>query len=70
MNEARANLANFPELGLGSERLPVPGARRLIVGDYVLDYECSNDLVTVLAIRHGRQRPFYIEPDDDIDYEV
>ncbi len=48
----------------------MPGARRLIVGDYVLDYELSNDVITVLAIRHGRQQPPDIEPDEDLDYEA
>lgn len=70
MQEARANLARFPDIGLGSGRLPVPGARRLIVGDYVLDYELSDDIITVLAIRHGRQQPPDIEPDEDFDYEA
>jgi plasmid stabilization system protein ParE len=70
MQEARTNLARFPDIGVGSARLPVPGARRLIVGDYVLDYDYSDDVVTVLAIRHGRQQPSDIEPDEDFDYEA
>jgi len=44
MTEARRNLARFPELGLESERLPVPGSRRLVIGDYLLDYEVIGGL--------------------------
>ena len=50
MRKARQNLANFSELGFAKEGLPVPGMRRLIVGNYLLDYEISGDAVLVLAI--------------------
>ncbi len=69
MRKARQNLANFSELGFAKEGLPVPGMRRLIVGNYLLDYEISGDAVLVLAIRHGRQKPPDITLDDDFDFE-
>src|SRR5271166_1851306 len=36
MKKARENLANFGELGFTKEGLPIPGMRRLIVGNYLL----------------------------------
>jgi len=69
MKKARENLANFGELGFTKEGLPIPGMRRLIVGNYLLDYEISRDVVLVVAIRHGRQTPPDIILDDDFDFE-
>ncbi|WP_051631352.1 type II toxin-antitoxin system RelE/ParE family toxin [Afifella pfennigii] len=70
MKEARRNLAQFPDLGLGPERLPIPGARRFIVSDYLLDYEVKGGELVILAIRHGRQPPPSLKIEDDFDYEV
>ncbi|WP_420962774.1 type II toxin-antitoxin system RelE/ParE family toxin [Brucella sp. IR073] len=71
MAEARKNLAQFPEMGKGIERLPVPGSNRLIVGDYLLDYDLTDGEVTVLSIRHGQQQPLAPDAaDDDFDYEA
>lgn len=69
MTEARRNLARFPELGLESERLPVPGSRRLVIGDYLLDYEVMEGEVVILSVRHHRQQPIAPEIEDDFDYE-
>ena len=68
MQEARDNLAEFPALGRGIGHLPIPGMHRLIVGDYVLDYDVNEEEVVILAIRHGRQQPPE-EPEPDFDYE-
>jgi len=43
--------------------------RRVIVGNYLLDYEISGDVVLVVAIRHGRQMPPDMTLDDDFDFE-
>ncbi|HKI13551.1 MAG TPA: type II toxin-antitoxin system RelE/ParE family toxin [Roseiarcus sp.] len=69
MRKARENLARFGELGLAKEGLPIPGMRRLIVGNYLLDYEISGDVILVVAIRHGRQKPPDMALDDDFDFE-
>lgn len=66
---ALRNLASFPDIGRDIARLPVPGARRLVVGEYIVDYDLSADAVYVLAIRHGRQIGEDPEMDDDIDFE-
>jgi plasmid stabilization system protein ParE len=69
MAEARRNLTRFPELGRGIERLPIPGSHRLVVGDYLLDYDLINEEVVILSIRHGQQKPPTSQVDDDYDYE-
>lgn len=70
MQDARKNLAKFPDMGLGIERLPVPGSRRLIVGDYLLDYDVVDNEIIIVSVRHGQQQPLLPEIDDDFDYEA
>jgi len=65
--EARQHLATFPELGRDIERLPVEGARRLVMGNYVLDYDIAGDEITILSIRHGQQ--IEMDPDLDADFD-
>jgi len=43
---------------------------RLIVGDYVLDYDFDDSVVSITAIRHGRQLDPDLEKDDDFDFEA
>ena len=68
IKEATSNLARFPALGRGIGHLPIPGMHRLVMGDYVIDYEPAEDEILILSIRHGRQQP----PEEigpDFDYE-
>lgn len=67
--EAFINLASFPDIGRHVRPLPVPGARRIVVGDDVIDYDSSSDAIRVLAIRHGRQIDESPDTDVDIDFE-
>jgi plasmid stabilization system protein ParE len=69
MRKARENLTTFGELGFAKEGLPIPGMRRLIVENYLLDYEIVADVILVVTIRHGRQMPPEMPPDDDFDFE-
>jgi plasmid stabilization system protein ParE len=69
MAAARRNLARFPDLGLGIESLPIPGSRRLIVGDYLLDYDLIDEAVVIVSVRHGQQMPPTSEVEEDFDYE-
>lgn len=69
MRKARMNLARFPAMGRGIEQLPVPGSHRLVVGDYLIDYDVSDDQLVIVSIRHGQQQPPPPEPDEDYDYE-
>lgn len=68
--QARRNLSQFPELGRRNEALPVEGSMRLVVGDYILDYDLADGIVAIAAIRHGRQLDPYLSKDDDFDFEA
>jgi plasmid stabilization system protein ParE len=68
-DEAKYLRQRSPELGFATDGLPIPGMRRLIVGNYLLDYEISGEVVLVVAIRHGRQTPSELTLDDDFDFE-
>ncbi len=70
MREARQNLARFPEMGRGIERLPVPGSLRVVIGEYLLDYDIDDGLVLIVNIRHGAQQRLSPDVDDDFDYET
>ncbi len=70
MTEARRNLGLFPQMGFDSESLPVPGSHRLVVGDYVLDYDIDDDGVVIIAIRYGRQNMISAAIEADFDYEA
>lgn len=43
--------------------------RRLIVGDYLLDYEVGKNEIHIVAIRHGRQLSPDVGLEEDFDYE-
>lgn len=70
MRQAKTFLGDFPMMGPESDEGPVPGTRQLVVGDYVLTYEISDDLIEILAIRHGRMRAPPPEFDADFDFEA
>lgn len=57
-------------MGHASEDLPVPGVLRFVMGAYLVDYEMRDELIVILAIRHGRQRPPGTPIDDDFDFEA
>ena len=69
MREAARLLSEYPLAGT-DKVVPVPGLRRLVVDDYVLDYEVADDEVHILSMRHGRQHDPLQDPDDDFDYEA
>lgn len=71
IREARKNLGKFPNLGSKSKAIPVPGSRTLVVGDYLLDYVQTSDLIEIVTIRHGRQPVLTpeLEIDDDLEDE-
>lgn len=68
MREARRSLARFEQLGFEHDALPLPGIRRLIVGDYILDYFPDNP-VMIVAVRHSRQAETVVEADEILDFE-
>ena len=69
MQKARENLATFGEFESPRKGCRSPGMRRLIVGNYLLDYEISGDVIFVVAVRHGRQMSPEMMFDDDFDFE-
>jgi hypothetical protein len=40
-----------------------------VVGDYLLDYDVTEEEVVILSIRHGQQQSLTPEIEDDFDYE-
>jgi plasmid stabilization system protein ParE len=62
-------LADFPNIGSQSAGLPITGLRRLVMGNYVVDYQIRGDVIDILTIRHGRQKEQPLPLDDDVDYE-
>ena len=68
MSEARALLAQFPAAGFERAAPPVPGVRRRVAGDYLIDYAVIRDDIVVLSIRHGAQsEPPSADPDFDFE---
>jgi len=70
LREARRNLAEFPKMGRQKAALPVKGSMRLVVGDYILDYDLNDDIIDIVSIRHGRQQDPDLIVEDDFDYEA
>jgi len=70
LREVRRNLALFPEIGRRKEALPIEGAMRLVVGDYILDYDLAADSVSITSIRHARQNDPDLAYDADFDFEA
>ena len=70
LREAQRNLAQFPEIGRRKEALPMQGAMRLVVGEYILDYDLAADGVAITSIRHTRQNDPDMAHDTDFDFET
>ncbi len=69
LTKLRQNLLHFPRLGHENEELPIPGVRRVVMGDYLVDYEIRDDAIVILKVRHGQQKPPAVDLEDDFDYE-
>jgi plasmid stabilization system protein ParE len=67
IQSARERLSKYPEIGF--QPSPAKGSRRLVVGDYVIDYDVGPEAIDITAIRHGRQSDSDDQFDDDSDYE-
>lgn len=63
-------LRRFPEMGKVNDELPIPGVFRFVMGEYLIDYELTDDRILIFAIRHGRERPPRVEMDEDFDFET
>jgi plasmid stabilization system protein ParE len=69
LRRTRKLLSEFPHIG-AEKPLPIPGLRRLVMGDYILDYEIRAGEVHILNMRHGRQNDPDLEDEPDFDYEA
>ena len=70
LNGLKRNLADFPSLGHPNTEMTISGVYRFVMDDYLVDYEVVGEVVNIIAIRHGRQRPPNQPPDSDDDYEA
>jgi plasmid stabilization system protein ParE len=69
MREARLNLQRFPDIGNEQHKLPVPGAKTLVTGDYLLDYTRDGDCIVIVTIRHARMNDG-LTPDSELDGDL
>jgi len=69
LKRLKLNLTQFPHIGHKSDELPVPGVFRFVMDEYLVDYQVGSSWIDILAIRHGRQRPPGVPPEDDFDFE-
>ena len=53
LERAEQQLSQFPNSGAPG---PLPGTRRLIVGNYVVSYRRRGSDVEIFAVRHARRR--------------
>ena len=55
LSRAPDRLEEFPRIGLRLEEFEGAEIRRLVVGDYDIRYQVSDDAVFVLQIWHGKE---------------
>jgi len=65
----KRNLSSFPALGHLGFETPLPGVRRVVMDEYLVDYVDRGEVIRIIAIRHSRQLPpnQQIDPDDDFE---
>jgi plasmid stabilization system protein ParE len=56
-------IGDYP--GLGAP-LPLPGRRRFVSGDYLIDYRVDAKSILISHMRHGRQLDPDLRRDDDV----
>lgn len=68
VSRGRALIATNPEAGLTDSKIPIRGARRVIVDGWYFDYEIIGGDIWVLRITSSINTPS-LKYDDDYDYE-
>ena len=63
LRESLRTIGDYP--GLGAP-LPLPGRRRFVSGDYVIDYRVDAKSILISHMRHGRQLDPDLSRDDDV----
>jgi plasmid stabilization system protein ParE len=69
VDKALRNLRRYPTIGRKDESHPIAGVRRIAVGDYVIHYSATAEIIDILRMRHARQNDPWIEIEDD-DFEL
>ena len=67
MKTARTNLSKHPMIGFDGVRARLPNMRRMVVGEYYIDYRISGDEVLVAAITSAVNSPLRAPDDSDDD---
>ncbi len=72
VKRARETLATFGEAGNATHGLQVAGGLTLVIGDDLFDYTREDDIVNIIAIRHGRMSQAKPDLDDgnDLDPDI
>jgi plasmid stabilization system protein ParE len=68
IRSARQRIGQYPEIGF--KPFLTRGSRRVVVGDYLIDYDTGPEGIEITSIRHGRQADVALNLDDDVDYEI
>lgn len=65
---ARHQIETFPESGFTDSIVELAGARRIVIEEYIFDYDIGRDVATILVVRHSRNTPS-VSLTDDADFE-
>jgi plasmid stabilization system protein ParE len=69
VQRARQLVADFPESGFADSAISLTGARRVLVGTYLFDYDLIDETVWIQNVKSSVNTPI-IKVEDDTDYEV
>lgn len=67
VRRAKDTLGTFDHAGNETHGLQITGGRTLVVDNYLFDYIIENDVVYVIAVRHGRMLQVIPIVENDID---
>lgn len=59
-------IGQHPAAGFQESGVPIKGSHRVVIGDYLFDYDIIRDVAWIQNVRHSRNTPTIpIEPDAD-----
>lgn len=68
VDRARRQISTFPDSGITDSIVALAGARRIMIEEYLFDYDVSGNVAVIQVIRHSRNTPV-TTLDEDADYE-
>lgn len=68
VERARRQIGSLPESGVTDSIVALAGARRIVIEEYLFDYDARDGVAVIQMVRHSRNTPI-IPIDDDSDYE-